>query len=200
LGAVRKDSHLCSRAFFTERPRKPIPPDRYGLFHELPEAGAIPNLEGSTVAETLVPNFPFGVSRELHNEQCRNFGSRLIQLGFASCGIGQTHHAFTHEIGRVVELYVQTVEEHVRSHRIRGTGTRIPIFLLAYRVLRHYGLDTSYLNVRMTTPTALRTAVWDTLDKKRPKIDQAENLMNHLHDIQNYARQHIVAYLRIVTS
>jgi hypothetical protein len=29
----RKDSHRCSRALPTERPRKPIAPDRHGLFY-----------------------------------------------------------------------------------------------------------------------------------------------------------------------
>lgn len=34
-GPVRKESHRCSRALLTERPKKPIPPDRCGLFYNV---------------------------------------------------------------------------------------------------------------------------------------------------------------------
>jgi hypothetical protein len=34
-GAVRRDSNWCSRTLSTELPRKPIPPNRYGLFYEM---------------------------------------------------------------------------------------------------------------------------------------------------------------------
>jgi hypothetical protein len=33
--------------------------------------------------------------------------------------------------------------------------------------------------------------VWATPDKERPTIDHAANLVDHLHDIHNYARQHL---------
>jgi hypothetical protein len=34
-GTIRKDNHRCRRAIPTKRPRKLIPPDRYGLFYEV---------------------------------------------------------------------------------------------------------------------------------------------------------------------
>jgi hypothetical protein len=48
-------------------------PPRY--FTKWPEAYAIPNQEAATVAEALVTNFfcRFGVPRELHSDQGRNF-------------------------------------------------------------------------------------------------------------------------------
>jgi hypothetical protein len=51
-------------------------------FTKWPEAYAIPSQEASTVAEALVTNFfcRFGVPRELHSDQGRNFESRLIQV------------------------------------------------------------------------------------------------------------------------
>jgi transposase InsO family protein len=50
-------------------------------FTKRPEAYAIPSQEASTVAEALLTNFfcRFGVPRELHSDQGRNFVSRLIQ-------------------------------------------------------------------------------------------------------------------------
>jgi hypothetical protein len=46
-----------------------------------PEAYAIPNQEASTVTEALVTNFfcRFGIPRELHSDQGRNYESHLLQ-------------------------------------------------------------------------------------------------------------------------
>jgi hypothetical protein len=51
-------------------------------FTKWPEAYAIPNQEASTVVEALVTNFfcPFGVPRELHSDQGRNFESRRVHV------------------------------------------------------------------------------------------------------------------------
>jgi hypothetical protein len=50
-------------------------------FTKWPEAYAIPNQEASTAAEVLVTKFfyRFGIPRELHSDQGRNFKSRLLQ-------------------------------------------------------------------------------------------------------------------------
>jgi hypothetical protein len=79
-GPVRNDSHRCSEALSTEGARK----IRYlvitmDCFTKWPEAYAILNQEASTVVEALVTNFcSFGVPRELHSDQDRNFESRLM--------------------------------------------------------------------------------------------------------------------------
>jgi hypothetical protein len=50
-------------------------------FTKWPDVDAIPNQEASTEADALVTNFfcRFGVPRELHSDQGRNFESRLMQ-------------------------------------------------------------------------------------------------------------------------
>jgi hypothetical protein len=50
-------------------------------FTKWPEVFANPNQDSSIVAEALVTNFfcRFGISRELHSDQGRNFESRLLQ-------------------------------------------------------------------------------------------------------------------------
>jgi hypothetical protein len=50
-------------------------------FTKWPEAYALPNQEASTVAEALVTNFfcRFGIPRQLHSDQDRNFKSRVLQ-------------------------------------------------------------------------------------------------------------------------
>jgi hypothetical protein len=90
--AVLKGSNWCSRTVFTEQPRKPIPPDRYGLFTKCPEAYAIPNKEASTIAEALVTNSycRFGNPRELHSDEGRNFKSHLLQEILQPLGLSKT--------------------------------------------------------------------------------------------------------------
>jgi hypothetical protein len=52
-----------------------------GYCTKWPEVYPIPNQEASTVADALVTNFScrFGVPRELHSDQDRNFESQLMQ-------------------------------------------------------------------------------------------------------------------------
>jgi hypothetical protein len=61
-------------------------------FTKWPEAYAIPNQEAATVVEALVTNFfcRFGVPRELHSDQGRNFESRLMQEVLELLGVNKT--------------------------------------------------------------------------------------------------------------
>jgi hypothetical protein len=60
-------------------------------FTKWPEAYAISDQEASTVADALVTNFfyRFGISRELHNDQGRNFES-LPQEVLQRLGVSKT--------------------------------------------------------------------------------------------------------------
>jgi Mn-dependent DtxR family transcriptional regulator len=60
-------------------------------FTKWPEVYAIPNQEASTVAETLVTNFfcRFGIPRELHSDQGRNFESHLSQEVLQRLGVSK---------------------------------------------------------------------------------------------------------------
>jgi hypothetical protein len=61
-------------------------------FTKWPEVYPIPNQEASTVADALVTNIfcRFGVPRELHSDQGRNFESRLMQEVLQRLGVGKT--------------------------------------------------------------------------------------------------------------
>jgi hypothetical protein len=52
-----------------------------GYFIKWPEAYAIADQESSTVADALLTNFfcHFGIPREIHSAEGRNFESRLLQ-------------------------------------------------------------------------------------------------------------------------
>jgi hypothetical protein len=112
-------------------------------FTKWPEAYAIPNQEAATVAEALVTNFfcRFGVPRELHSDQGRNFESRLMQEVLQRLGVRKTRTTPLHpQSDGMVERYIKTVEEHLRkvvaSHH-RDWDARLPVFLLAYRASTH---------------------------------------------------------------
>jgi hypothetical protein len=82
------------------------------------EAYAIPNHEASTLAEALVTNFflRFGVPRELHSNQARNFESCLIQEVLQRLGVSKTPTTPLHpQSDGMVERYIKTVEEHLRK-------------------------------------------------------------------------------------
>jgi transposase InsO family protein len=83
----------------------------------------------------------FGVPRELHSDQGRNFESRLMQEVLERLGISKTRTTPVHpQSDGMVERYVKTVEEHLRkvvSTHQRDWDERLPIFLLAYLAPTH---------------------------------------------------------------
>jgi hypothetical protein len=96
----------------------------------------------------------------------------------------------------MVEHYFKTVEEHlhkvVASHQ-RDWDERLPFFLLAYRASTH---DTTGLTpASLVFGRELRLPC-DLLfgappDKERHTTDHAADLVDHLHDTHDYARQHL---------
>jgi transposase InsO family protein len=106
-------------------------------FTKWPEVYPIPNQEALTVAENLVNNFfcRFGVPRELHSDQGRNFESHLLQEVLQRLGVSKTRTTPLHpQSDGMVERYIKTIEEHLRkvvaSHR-RDWDGRLHLFLLA---------------------------------------------------------------------
>jgi hypothetical protein len=112
-------------------------------FTKWPEAYAIPNQEASTVVEELVTNLfsCLGVLRELHSDQGCNFESRLIQGVLWCLGVSKMSTIpLPPQSDGMVECYIRTVEEHLRkviASYQRDLGTRLSIFLLAYRASTH---------------------------------------------------------------
>jgi transposase InsO family protein len=108
-------------------------------FSEWLEAYTIPNQEASTVAEALVTTFfcHFGVPRELHSDQGRNFKSHLLQEVLQRLVVSKTRTIPLHQQSDgMVERLIKTVKEHLRkvvTSYQRDWDVRLPIFLLAYR-------------------------------------------------------------------
>jgi hypothetical protein len=78
--------------------------------------------------EALVANFcHYGVPRELHSDQGRNFESRLIQEVLQYLGVSKTCTTPLYpELVSMVERYLKTVEEHpqmvIASHHRNWDG------------------------------------------------------------------------------
>jgi transposase InsO family protein len=87
-------------------------------FTKWPEMYGIPNQEASTRAENLVTNFfcRFGIPRELHSGQGRNFESHLLQEVLQRLGVSKKRTTPLHQQSDgMVERYIKTIEEHLRK-------------------------------------------------------------------------------------
>jgi transposase InsO family protein len=103
-----------------------------------PDVYAIPNQETSTLTDALVTSFcRFGILRELHSDQGRNFESWLIQVMLEHLVVSMTWITPLHPQSEgMAEQFVKMVEEHLRmvvSMHQSDWDERLPIFLLVYR-------------------------------------------------------------------
>jgi hypothetical protein len=94
------------------------------------------------------------------------------------------------------ECYIKTVEEHlqkvVASHQ-RDWDVILPIFHLAYRasIQDTTGLTLASLMLGRELQLPCNLLFGAPPDKERPTIDHETNFVDHLHDIHNYAWQHL---------
>jgi hypothetical protein len=143
LEPIQIDRHRCSRTHLSEWPRKPITPDRYGLFHTA--AGGLLHSQARGVNDGGRIGYHFllfGVPLVLHGHQCRYFEYWLIHIILELLELSKTRIAPLHsQSDCMVERYIKSVE-HLRKVVAPNQGdwvVKFPIFLLLYRA-RHYGL------------------------------------------------------------
>jgi hypothetical protein len=116
-------------------------------FTEWPEACVILDQEASTVADALLTNFfyRFGIPRELHSDQGRNFESRLLQEILQRLGVSKTPSTSLHpQSHAMVERYIKSVEELLRkviAFIQRDWDARLPPSPLAYGASTHDATD-----------------------------------------------------------
>ena len=83
-------------------------------FSKWTEAHAIPNQEATTVARVLVEDFVarFGISRQIHSDEGRNFQSKVFQEMYKSLGMDKirTTPRYPQSDG-MVERFNRTIEE-----------------------------------------------------------------------------------------
>jgi hypothetical protein len=96
----------------------------------------------------------------------------------------------------MVKCYIKTAEEQLRkafASYQRDWDTRLTFFLLAYRASTPDTTDLTpgslVFGRELLLSCDLLFGHRQTI--KRPTINHAANLVDHLHDIHNYARQHL---------
>jgi hypothetical protein len=165
-------------------------------FTKWPEVYAIPNQEESTVTEALVTFFcRFGIPREVHSDQGRNFESHLLHEVLQRLGVSKTRTTALHpQSDGMVERYIKPIEEHLRkvvaSHQ-RDWDEGLPLFLLVCRASTHdtTGLtpDSLVFGQELRMPYDLLFGV--PPEKERPTTDYTAELVDQLYDIHNFALQ-----------
>jgi transposase InsO family protein len=156
------------------------------------QAYVIPKQDASTVAEARITNIVF----PLLSTAGRNFGSRPMQEILQRLGMSKLRTTPLHlQSDGMVERYIKTVEEHLRkvSSPQRDWDARLPVILLAYRAFTRYttGLTSAspLFGRELLLPCDLLFGALP--DKERPTVDHAINLVDHLHDIHSFSRQHL---------
>jgi hypothetical protein len=96
----------------------------------------------------------------------------------------------------MVERYINTLEEHLRKVVASHQGdsvARLPIFFHAYRAPTHNttGLTPTNLVFGRELRLPIELLFGAPLVKEQPTIDHADDLVDRLHIIHNYARQHL---------
>jgi hypothetical protein len=97
LGESKETYLLIAKAYFTK----------------WPEVYAVPNQEGRTIAEALVTYYfcRFGIPRELHSYQGRNFEFHLLQEVLQRLGVSKTRTTPLHpQSDGIVVRYIKTIE------------------------------------------------------------------------------------------
>jgi len=95
-----------------------------------------------------------------------------------------------------VERYVKTIEEHLRkvvsTHRW-DWDERLPIFLLAYRSSTHETTGVTPASMVFGREIRLPGRYDDrgTTHKEQSTTDYTADLVERLHDIHHFARQHL---------
>jgi hypothetical protein len=120
----------------------------------------------------------------------------MIQDVLPRLGVSKTRITPLYPQSYGMAEHIKTVEEHLRrvvASQQRNWDGRQPIFLLAYRASTHHttGLTPASpvfgREPRMPCDLLFRAPS----DQERPTIEHAENLVDYLHDLQKYGRQHL---------
>ena len=112
-------------------------------FSKWTEAYAIPNQEATTVARVLFEEFVarFGIPRQIHSDQGRNFESKVFQEMCKSLGMDKTRTTPLHpQSDGMVERFNRTIEEMLSkfvAENQRDWDSHLPILMMAYRSAVH---------------------------------------------------------------
>jgi hypothetical protein len=161
---------------------------------------AIPNQEAETVAAALVENVfcKFGLPRQLHSDQGRNFESKLFQEVCKLLNIDKTRTTGYRPQGDgMIERFMRTVSSMLR-HYVKQTqddwDEQLQYVLMAYNSAEH--VSSGYSPFEMTFGRSARLPV-EMLYGSPPshvyesESEYVESLQNHLEVVHEFARNNL---------
>ena len=163
-------------------------------FTKWPEAYAIPNQEATTVAQVLVDNFfcRFGMPKELHSDQGRNFESAVFQECCHLLGIRKTRTTpLRPQSDGMVEKFNWTLGQELAKYCTEGQtewDVKLPALLMAYRSAEHqstgYSPAMAMLGHELRLPLDLLTG--RPPDEELPKdshqfVKELQHKMEEIH-------------------
>ena len=165
------------------------------------EAFALPNQEAETIAKVFVEEFVcrFGVPKELHTDQGRNFESNLMKEICKLLGIKKTRTCPYHPQGDgFVERFNRTLIAMVTSaldpeRHQRDWDERIPYAMLAYRTsVQSSTKETpSMMMLGRETTLPIDVLVETPSSEENEKDDYAYRLRSTLQDVHENARSNL---------
>ena len=167
-------------------------------FTKWTESYPLPDQEATTVAEKLVNEFicRFGVPRELHSDQGRNFESKVFAEICKLLDIEKTRTTPLHpQSDGQVERFNRTLVEMLRGkikEDQKDWDLQLPACMMAYRSAVHESTDVSpnllMLGREVEVPLDVMT---ETPDAPPLKTDYAQAVQKRLASADDLARRHL---------
>uniref|UniRef100_A0A1B0DGB3 RNA-directed DNA polymerase n=1 Tax=Phlebotomus papatasi TaxID=29031 RepID=A0A1B0DGB3_PHLPP len=169
-------------------------------FTKWPEAAAIPDQSAQTVAEALIEQVVsrFGVPREVHSDQGRNYESEVFKRTLEILGADKTRTTPLHpqsdgmleRLNRTMLYYLAKLVDDNQTN----WDSLLPLFLLAYRSAVHkatgYSPAQMVLGRDVRLPLDLRCGRPPNGD---PELPYVEGLRQRMCDIHQQGRRNLVA-------
>ena len=161
---------------------------------------AIPDQEANTVAEALIENVfcIFGLPRQLHSDQGRNFESQLFQEACKLLDIEKTRTTgYRPQSDGMIERFMRTVASMLRNYvdkRQDDWDSHLPYVLLAYNTAEHE--STGYSPFEMVFGRCARLPVelvygsppTNTYDTPNEYVNE---LKDHLESVHKMPRENL---------
>lgn len=186
--------------------------NRYALivadyFTKWVEGYSIPDIEAATIVESFITNFVsrFGVPREIHTDQGRQFESALFKELCKQFRINKTRTtAFRPQSDGLVERFNRSLEDILSKYinkNQRDWDEQLPWALMAYRSSEHDSTKLSpclmMLGREIELPVDLIYGPHPQREQFKDKVDAKHeyvlNLQEKLWKVQERARKNIIA-------
>ena len=170
-------------------------------FSKWTEAFAIPNQEATTVARVLVEEFVarFGIPRQIHSDQGRNFESKVFQEMCEALGMDKTRTTPLHpQSDGMIERFNRTIEGMLSkfvAENQRDWDSHLPVLMMAYRSAVHETTSFTPCELmfgrQIDLPIDLQFGRPEQESGDQGKTEYVHRLQARLERIHAFAREHL---------